>query len=30
MSDFEIISVILMMISIIVIVLLAYIENTKK
>ena len=30
MSDFEIISVILMMISIIVTILLAYIENTKK
>ena len=30
MSDFEIISIILMMISIIVTVLLAYIENTKK
>lgn len=30
MSDFEIISVILMMISIVVTVLLAYIENTKK
>ena len=30
MSDFEIISVILMMMSIIVTVLLAYIENTKK
>lgn len=30
MSDFEIISVILMMVSIIVTILLAYIENTKK
>lgn len=30
MSDFEIISVILMMMSIIITVLLAYIENTKK
>ena len=30
MSDFEIISVILMMISIIITILLAYIENTKK